>query len=397
VRIARVRVRALSLPLLRPLRTAYGDVAARTGWLVELEDPDGVRGFGEALPLPAFGGESDGACGDALDQAAAALAGRTVDAPGEASEVLSGTVDPATGGAPVARCALETALLDLVARRAGCSLAQQLGAAHPPAALAVNALLSAGSCAALAREAAGAVAEGYRTLKLKVAARPLAEDLEALAAVREAAPGARLRLDANGGWTEDDASSALRRIEEVAGEAIEWIEQPIPPGAPRALARLRRSSRLAIAADESVVSTDAASALLAAGAVDALVIKLPVLGGPLQARAVAERARDAGVRVAVTSFLDSSLGIAAAAQLAATLPQPGPACGLATARLLADDVAEAWPVEAGRLRLPAAAAPGVPAPVPAVGRGVPAPGLGIAPCEAHLARCGGAVRLDVAG
>ncbi len=110
---------------------------------------------------------------------------------------------------------------------------------------------------------------------------------------------------------------------------------------------------MALAADESIRSESDVAGLVEAGAVDVVVIKLPVVGGPWRARAVATAAQRRGVRVAITSFIDSTLGIAAAAHVAAAMPEPPAPCGLATAGLLEEDLADAWPIAEGRLGFPA--------------------------------------------
>ncbi|MEE2665855.1 MAG: o-succinylbenzoate synthase [Myxococcota bacterium] len=369
--IARVCVRAFALPLIRPLRTAFGEIARRSGWLVEIEDERGTRGFGEALPLPAFGGEGPAECAEALAAAAPLLLG---DAARDGR--LPAGAERATARAPVARAALETAALDGLARRRSCPLSRVLGGESEPESLPVNLLLAERTPAGLEREVAAAVAAGYQTLKLKVGAQALAADIACVGAVRRAAPQpVRIRLDANGAWSESEALPALRELSQLA---VEWIEQPIAPGDPAALARLRVEGGLKIAADESASSPSAVRALLAADAIDALVIKLPTLGGPARAREVARTAQESGVRVVVSSFLDSTLGIAAAAQLAASLPQPLPACGLATAAWLADDLAEPWRLAGGRLWLPRSA------------------GLGVDPVDERLGRLVGKTLVEAA-
>jgi len=371
VTIARVCVRAFALPLVQPLRTAFGEIARRSGWLLEIEDTHGTCGFGEALPLPAFGGERPAECAEALSAAAPLLIGDAAE-----DGRLPPGAERATAPAPVARAALETALLDGLARRRSCPVSSVLGAESELESLPVNLLLAERTPAGLEREVVAAVAAGYQTLKLKVGAQPLAADIACLRAVRRVAPQPiRIRLDANGAWSEREALPALRELSKLA---VEWIEQPIAPGDPAALARLRREGGLKIAADESASSPSAVRALLAADAIDALVIKLPTLGGPARAREAARTAQGAGVGVAVSSFLDSTLGIAASAQLAASLPQPLPACGLATATWLADDLAEPLRVSGGRLWLPRS------------------PGLGVDPTDDRLARLVGKPLVEVA-
>jgi O-succinylbenzoate synthase len=133
---------------------------------------------------------------------------------------------------------------------------------------------------------------------------------------------------------------------------------------------------VSIAADESVRDEASARALLEAGAVDWLVLKPAALGGVAVAWRIAELARASGVRVAVTSFLDSAIGRMAALQLAAALPGAPAAAGLATGSLLADDLANTR--EGALLAVPAEA------------------GLGVIPDPVALARCRSGASPDLA-
>src|SRR5690606_5055015 len=109
------------LPLVSPLETAHGTLTARAGFLVSLEDEDGRIGTGEATPLPAFGGEDLRGCREAL----AAGLRRVVDASDALAAATTGDVF-AREAAPCAHSALEAAIADLAAQRAGCSLAAWL-------------------------------------------------------------------------------------------------------------------------------------------------------------------------------------------------------------------------------------------------------------------------------
>lgn len=333
----RVRLRA-------PLFTAHGELRDREGFLVRVDE-----GRGEACPLPWFGTEDVAACARALSSAAEALL--SVRPP----ERLEDVVLPAwLDETPAARHGIELALLDGLAQRSGRPLRRLLDVRAGDE-VAVGALLSAREPAALAREASAAAAEGFGTVKLKVAHAPLEEDLARAAVVRDAAgPGVRLRLDANGGWDEPSALQALRRLSRLD---VELCEQPAAEVA--SLRRLRGATPVAIAADESVPHSN--GELL--DAVDAVVLKPMVLGGLLPALQWASRARARGVRALVTTTLDGTVARLGAAQLAAALLSwgPMPDAGLATGRLLERDVCEdPAPPFRGRLVLPAA--PGLGAP-----------------------------------
>ncbi len=194
-----------------------------------------------------------------------------------------------------------------------------------------------------------------RTLKLKVAYAALEEDLARTAVVRDTVgPGVRLRLDANGGWSESAALDALRRLARLG---VELCEQPVADVA--GLRRIRGATPVAIAADESVPG--AGDDLL--DAVDAVVLKPMVLGGLLPALSWGRRARSRGVGALVTTTLDGAVARLGAAHLAAALLTDGPMpdAGLATGRLLETDVCEdPAPPLSGRIALPAAPGLGLP-------------------------------------
>lgn len=199
--------------------------------------------------------------------------------------------------------------------------------------IAVNATVPA----VAASEVAAVLAryDGCGTIKVKVAERgqSLDDDLARLAAVRAAAPAARLRIDANAGWSVDEAVRALQAIAD-AGFELEYAEQPV--AGLDGLAKVRRRvNGVRIAADESVRKATDPLAVARAGAADHLVVKVQPLGG---VRRAAEVVRASGLSATVSSALDTSVGIAMGAQLAAGLPEPRFAAGLGTASLLAADV-----------------------------------------------------------
>ncbi len=175
-----------------------------------------------------------------------------------------------------------------------------------------------------------------RTVKIKVAERgqSLADDVARVAEVRRLlGPVARVRLDANGAWNVDEAEHAVRALEQFD---LEYVEQPCAT-VPELAELRRRIHRLdvAVAADESVRRAADPLAVARAGAADVLVIKVAPLGG---VRRALEIVAEAGLPAVVSSALDTSVGLAMGAALAARLPELAFDCGLGTAALLADDV-----------------------------------------------------------
>jgi L-alanine-DL-glutamate epimerase-like enolase superfamily enzyme len=182
--------------------------------------------------------------------------------------------------------------------------------------------------------------------------RTTAELGERIGAVRMAVgDGIEIRLDANGAW---DTTASIERARAVADLDIAYIEQPIASDRPEDLAAVRAASPVAVAADEAVSSTDAARALIDARAVDVIVLKLARVGGPTAALSVASAARAAGIRITVSSLLETGVGLAAAARVAGRLSDAAHhAHGLATASALESDLlATPMAIDQGRLALP---------------------------------------------
>ena len=177
---------------------------------------------------------------------------------------------------------------------------------------------------------------GCRTVKVKVAepSQTLADDVARVSAVRDyLGPDGRIRVDANGAWTVDEAE---RAIHAMAVFDLEYIEQPC--AAVEELAELRKRIKymaIPIAADESVRKATDPIAVARKGAADLLVIKAQPLGGIAVALQIVA---DAGLPAVVSSALESSVGISMGAHLAAAIPQLDFDCGLGTAALLAADV-----------------------------------------------------------
>ncbi len=172
-----------------------------------------------------------------------------------------------------------------------------------------------------------AAASGCRTFKVKVGDK---DSKARVRAVRDAMPGARVRLDANGAWDEEQALTELR---ELAQLEIEYIEDPVPTLEP--LARLRRRSPVPVAAEMSVRTIEDARRLRRLEACDVLVIKPQRIGGIRAALAAAE---EAGVPSVPSSALETSVGLAAVLAVAAAIPELPFAAGLGTAALLEHDV-----------------------------------------------------------
>lgn len=151
-------------------------------------------------------------------------------------------------------------------------------------------------------------AAGFPIFKVKVGTP---EGDVALKTIREFAPEKTVRVDANMGWTVEQAMEQLPRLRELR---VEFVEQPIAANDLEGLRRLKEAAIIPIVADESCVRPDDVMRL--AGCVDGINIKLGKCGGIRPAMKMIHLARALGMKIMLGCMIESSLGIAAAAQLA---------------------------------------------------------------------------------
>lgn len=302
-----------------PVVTGSGEWRERRGAWLRVEDEAGHVGYGEAAPL--------GTGGSPKALAAALESG------------------------PFREAAFDLAALDLEAQRFGRPLAWLLSEA-PRRQVAVNALLTATGVDAAGAEAAEAVAQGFRTVKLKVAAAAPDADIARVLAVRErAGEGIAIRLDANGAWDEETALQVLRALEHCD---IEYVEDPVAGD----LRTVCRKCNVPVAAD--VRSLEDGWRVVRARGAGMIVVKPMAMGGLRPTRELAVAAIESGIGVVVTSILESAVGVAGALHLAASLPGVERAHGLATVALLEEAPVEGLDApHAGFIPLPKAPGLGV--------------------------------------
>jgi len=336
VRFASVEVIPYALPFEEPYVTARGVLRRREMVLLRVRDGDGVTGLGEAVPLSLRGGAGLGQVVRELEEWADHRQAGGLSAP--------------------ARCAVATARMDLLGRRAG----NESGARDE--AVPCNATLVAGEPEAVAAEAERWAADGFTTFKLKLGTESAEDrgigglsrlrvgDVEQVRAVREAlGPEARIRIDVNAAW---DLETAKRTLAELEPFGIELAEQPV--ATLEEMAELAASTSIPLAADESVATLGEAERAAAMGACAYTGIKLSKVGGPEAALAIADV-----LPGFITSALDGPVGIAAAAQVALSLAETAHperlhlAHGLATQRLFAETIASVeCELRVGLLHLP---------------------------------------------
>jgi L-alanine-DL-glutamate epimerase-like enolase superfamily enzyme len=300
-----VRLETLVLALRDPFRIArseHGEGSTSTTVVAELRDqrwPD-VVGLGEGYP-DRFYGETPATM--------AAVMPLLIEAVGEfepSAEGLGEAADRAGAairGHGAAKCALDTALHDLVGKALGRPVRELLGLTGPIPP--TDFTLGIDEPEVVAQRAARA--SHFPALKIKVGGPA---DLATLDAVRSVYAGP-IRVDANTGWTRDVATALLPRLVELG---VELIEQPFRSNAHRDLAWLQERSDLPIVADESAVFTSDLEGLV--GVVAGINVKLAKCGGIAPARRMLEEARRLGFRTFLGCMEETSVGIAASAAVA---------------------------------------------------------------------------------
>jgi L-alanine-DL-glutamate epimerase-like enolase superfamily enzyme len=321
-----------------PLRTSYGEVRERGAYELTITTADGVTGRGEAAPLEAYDGVPLEIVGAALERYAEVLANDQGRAGPQLLDACREVAD-----LPQALAAVDLALWDAAARRAGRPVAQLLTDA-PLEAVEVNATIGATDRAAAAEAAADAAEAGFACVKVKVG---VGDDAGRVAAVRRAAGDVvSVRLDANGAWTVDEAVDAIEAL--AADGPLELVEEPV--SGIDGLRAVRERVPVRIAMDE----TASVHGAIASAAADAVCLKISRAGGISGLLAQAALVRAYGAEPYVASTFDGPLGIAAAVHCAAALKVELP-CGLATLGLFEEGAAAGGlVVRNGRLATPSA-------------------------------------------
>ena len=314
--IASVDVLTVELPFRFSFGHALAERSSSTNVVVRLRLADGSVGYGEGVPREYVTGETvDGAVSALCDRLVPHLLGARLGDPGAVVELLAGLPAAAPGGSlqTAARCALELAVLDAAGRHFGCSVQHWLGA-RPAPVVAYDAVLPFSSPKKLVGLALAIRALGVRQVKIKVGG-DLEKELRSLELLRRIlGADADLRVDANCGWTVDEAFAALERLR---SSRISAVEQPLAADDLDGLARLTAEAPEAVIVDESLRTVEEARALAERRACDAFNIRVSKCGGLLPSLAIADVAREHGLFTVVGAQVGESGILSAAGRHAA--------------------------------------------------------------------------------
>jgi o-succinylbenzoate synthase len=342
VKLSAVELRRISLPLVAPFRTSFGTETTKEALLLRAVTPE-AEGWGEcvAMDAPLYSYEYVDAAEDVVRRF---LLPRLFAAGDVTAGQVAHLLEPIKGH-PMAKAAVEMAVLDAELRAGGQSLATFFGAVRDrvPSGVSVGIMETVPQ---LLDVVAGYLDEGYVRIKLKI--EP-GWDVEPVRAVRERfGEDLLLQVDANTAYTLGDA----RRLAELDPFGLLLIEQPLAEDDLRGHAELARRIATPVCLDESVTSARSAAEAIALGACQIINVKPGRVGGYLEARKIAAIAAANGVPVWCGGMLETGIGRGANAALAACAEFVLPGDISASGRFYARDITEPFVLEDGHIRVP---------------------------------------------
>lgn len=296
-----------------PYKLSFGTLATTRAVLLKLIDADGIEGWGEADPSPAFTGESAGDAAHALKETLLpAVLASAAPEPGCVDVAL----DAVLAKHLCAKGAVSMALLDILGKRLGVPVATLLGGALRTS-LPVGWPLSNGTADDDIRVIDERAAHGFSSFMLKMGSAPVRDEVQRVATL-EARYGNGLTLvaDANQGWNRDEAREFLAG---VSDSHLAFVEQPVDKDDLEGMALLAGAGPLPISADESVVGLAQAARIASLAAAGVFSIKSSKNGGPLRAQRIAAVAEAFGIRCYLNSMLEFGITQAASLQHAVTM------------------------------------------------------------------------------
>lgn len=306
-----LEVEPLFVPLREPFVIASARMDATRAGLIRAR-VDGIEGLGESAPLPPVTREDWPDIEATVREIAPKLCGRSF----KASEAAVNELLEPLSLTPVARAGVETAILDALACSIGEPMAALFGARRLTP-LVTDITLPIAEPSRMIELAREWRAQGFRSFKVKVG-KVLEEDHRAIAGVHAAVPDATFRLDANEGFTADEAIALLRAIT-AEGAIVECFEQPCRRVDLEGMAKVRRDGGVPVIADEAVRSLDDLERVHSMGAASGVNLKLVKHGGPIAAYRIGRRARELGLTVMCGAMVETRLGLTAMAHVVSAL------------------------------------------------------------------------------
>ena len=309
--IKKIEVYSAEIPLKTPFVISLGAITELNQIIVKVSDDDGNVGWGEAAASRRILGEDSGTVKSAIDLFAPQLVGEDP----MRMERLIGLMDKTLYGNTAAKAALDIALHDLVGNLVGEPLWKYLGGAREGS-VETDYTVTIDEPSVMAEKAKGLVERGFRTIKVKVG-QDSEEDVLRLEKIREAVgEDVALRIDANQGWSRQEAVYALREMEDLD---IQFAEQPIKAGDIDGLKFVRNKVSVPVMADETVHSPKDAVDVIKKDATDYINIKLMKAGGFWKAKKIAAIAEASEVKCMIGGMVGTDILGTAAVHLAGAI------------------------------------------------------------------------------
>lgn len=313
--IERVRTIIVDVPTIRGHVLSMTTMMKQSAVIVQIDFSDGSVGLGEGTSIGglSYGAESPESIKLAIDTY---IAPTLQGLDGNDVAKLTCLIQKTVQGNPIARCAVETALWDGLARRLNVSVAQLFGGAVRES-MPVAWTLASGNSDKDIAEAEQMLAERrHNIFKLKIGKRSVREDIAHVSAIKKVVGDrASLRVDCNQAWSMFDARWGLKGLQEIG---VDLVEQPIRSKGVASLKSLSDTYEIAVMADEALQGPEDAMRLAADRSVDVFAVKIGQSGGLKRASEVIAIAHAANIGVYGGTMLETGIGTAASAQLFAT-------------------------------------------------------------------------------
>jgi len=303
---------------IRPHILAMTTIRAQAMVIVRLTDADGVEGIGEGTTIGglSYGEESPESIKSAIETYILPVI-RTCDI-GQVGATMANVARYVRGN-HFAKCAVETALLDMAGKRLGVPVSELIGGGRVRDSLPVAWTLASGDTASDIDEGeAMLAARRHRIFKLKIGKREVRADVGHVGAICKAlGDRASVRVDVNQNWSEAQAKLGMEMLHDVG---CDLVEQPVPGDDLAAMARLSSTQRVPLMADEALHGPRTALRIASAGAAGVFALKIAQSGGLFAAAEVAAIGNAAGLGLYGGTMLEGGVGTAASAHVFSTVP-----------------------------------------------------------------------------
>lgn len=317
--LSRVDTLIVDVPTIRPHVLAMATMHGQSMVIVRVTDTDGIEGLGEGTTIGglSYGEESPESIKSAIDTYIAPVL-ETCDLAQVGATMAK--IAKCVRGNHFAKCAVETALLDMAGKRLGVPVSTLIGGGRLRDRLPVAWTLASG-------DTAKDIAEGeemlerrrHRIFKLKIGKRSVRDDVAHVGAICKAlGDRASVRVDVNQNWSEPEATLGMAMLHDVG---CDLVEQPIARDDVAAMARLSRMQVVPLMADEALHGPRSALRIASAHAAGVFALKIAQSGGLLATAEVAAIGAAAGIGLYGGTMLEGGVGTAASAQVFATLPE----------------------------------------------------------------------------